>query len=262
MAPSTWNPDQYARFRAERSRPYYDLLALVRPRPAMRVADLGCGPGELTRVLHERLPARETVGIDSSETMLAKSAAYAGDGLRFEQDDIARFQPDHEYDLIFSNAALHWLPDHQALLARLTGGLRPGGQLAFQVPANDDHPTHVVAAALAQESPFREAMGGYHRQWPNLTPVGYARLLDRLGYQEQHVRLQVYVHHLPSREDVVEWVKGSLLTDYEKRLSPALFQQFLARYRERLLAQLDDRRPYVYLFKRILCWGRLSGVRT
>jgi trans-aconitate 2-methyltransferase len=67
----------------------------------------------------------------------------------------------------------------------------------------------------------------------------------------------VYVHHLPSREDVVEWVKGSLLTDYERRLSPKLFQQFLARYRERLLPQLDDSRPYCYAFKRILCWGAL-----
>ncbi|HEY8744098.1 MAG TPA: methyltransferase domain-containing protein [Chloroflexota bacterium] len=256
MAPSTWNPEQYARFRNERSRPYFDLLALVQPQPDMRVVDLGCGTGELTRVLHEQLQARETVGLDSSETMLAKSAAFADNGLRFEQGDIAGFQPDHEYDLIFSNAALHWLSGHEELLSRLTRGLTPGGQLAFQVPANNDHPTHVVAAALARQSPFREAMGGYDRQWPNLTPVGYAQLLDQLGYRAQLVRLQVYVHHLPSREDVVEWVKGSLLTDYEQRLSPALFAQFLARYREQLLPQLDDSRPYLFPFKRILCWGK------
>ncbi|MGI8913945.1 MAG: methyltransferase domain-containing protein [Chloroflexota bacterium] len=257
MSPSTWNPDQYARFRDERSRPYFDLLALVQPRPGMRVVDLGCGTGELTRVLHNQLQARETVGIDSSETMLAKSTAFAGNGLRFAPGDIAQFQTGHEYDLIFSNTALHWLPDHAALLTRLTRGLSAGGQLAFQVPANNDHPTHVVAAALARESPFREAMDGYDRIWPNLTPVGYAQLLDALGYQEQLVRLQVYVHHLPSREEVVEWVKGSLLTDYEQRLPPDLFQEYLTRYRERLLAQLDDSRPYFYPFKRILCWGKL-----
>ncbi|HEY8744715.1 MAG TPA: trans-aconitate methyltransferase, partial [Chloroflexota bacterium] len=157
---------------------------------------------------------------------------------------------------IFSNAALHWLSGHQELLTRLTRGLTFGGQLAFQVPANNDHPTHVVAAALARQSPFREAMDGYDRQWPNLTPVGYAQLLDQLGYHEQLVQLQVYVHHLPSREDVVEWVKGSLLTDYEQRLSPALFAQFLERYREQLLPQLDDSRPYFFPFKRILCWGK------
>ncbi len=256
MALSTWDPDQYARFRDERSQPYFDLLALVQPQPAMRVVDLGCGTGELTQVLHERLQARETLGLDSSETMLAKSADFAGDGLRFERGDIDQFRPDQEYDLIFSNAALHWLPGHEELLTRLTRGLASGGQLAFQVPANDDHPTHVVAAALARESPFREAMGGYSRQWPNLTPVGYAQLLDRLGYREQLVRLQVYGHHLTSRDDVVEWVKGSLLTDYEQRLTPVLYQQFLSRYREQLLAQLEDRRPYFYPFKRILCWGK------
>lgn len=256
MASSTWNPDQYARFRAERSQPYFDLLALVRPQPDMRVVDLGCGTGEMTRVLHQRLQARETLGLDSSETMLAKSGAFAGDGLRFERGDISRFRPEQEYDLIFSNAALHWLPEHEELLTRLTRGLAAGGQLAFQVPANDDHPTHVVATTVASEPPFREAMGDYRRSWPNLTPEGYAVLLDKLGYREQLVRLQVYGHRLASRDDVVEWVKGSLLTDYEKRLPPPLYRQFLDRYREQLLAQLDDRRPYFYPFKRILCWGR------
>ena len=256
MAASTWNPEQYERFRNERSQPYYDLMALVRRQPDMRVVDLGCGTGELTRVLHEQLQAQDTLGLDSSETMLARSAASAGNGLHFAQADIMSFAPQQEYDLIFSNAVFHWLPEQEALLTHLTAGLCPGGQLAFQVPANDDHPTHRTAAAIAREAPFAEAMGGYQRQWTNLTPVGYALLLDRLGYRQQVVRLQVYVHHLAARDDVVEWVKGSLLTDYEKRLSPALYAQFLERYRQRLLAQLADDRPYVYPFKRILCWGQ------
>jgi SAM-dependent methyltransferase len=117
VAASVWNPAQYERFRAERSQPFYDLLALVRPEPAMAVIDLGCGTGELTRVLHERLRAASTVGLDSSETMLAKSAAFAGDGLRFERGDIAAFAAEGRYDLIFSNAALQWVPEHVPLLA-------------------------------------------------------------------------------------------------------------------------------------------------
>jgi len=252
-----WNPEQYERYRDERSQPFFDLMALVEARPAMRVVDLGCGTGELTQVLHNTLKASETLGLDSSAAMLAKSERLASRNLRFEQRDIAEFVAEGEYDLIFSNAALHWLEGHEALLARLTVALRPGGQLAVQVPANDDHPTHLVAAELARQSPFREAMQGYERRWPVLKPEADAALLYRLGFKKQHVRLQVYGHLLNAREDVVEWVKGTLLTDYEKRLPTELFAEFMRQYRERLFERLEDARPYFYPFKRILLWGQL-----
>jgi trans-aconitate 2-methyltransferase len=252
-----WNPEQYERFRNERSQPFFDLLALVEARPAMRVVDLGCGTGELTRLLHQTLNASETLGLDSSAAMLAKSQDFAGRGLRFEQRDISEFTAEGEFDLVFSNAALHWLQNHEALLARLTAALKPGGQLAVQVPANDDHPTHVVAAELARQSPFREAMQGDERHWPVLKPEAYAALLYRLGYAKQSVRLQVYGHLLDARDSVIEWVKGTLLTDYEKRLPAELFAEFMKQYRERLFEQLEDARPFFYPFKRILFWASL-----
>ena len=253
-----WNPEQYNRFRDERARPFYDLIDLVELRPAMRAVDLGCGTGELTRELHHRVDARETIGIDSSPAMLAESDAFAGDGLSFREGDIAAFPatPDvGTFDLLFSNAALHWLPDHEALLARLAQSLTPSGQMAVQVPANHDHPSHLIAAAVAAESPFREALAGYTRQSPVLAPEAYAALLDRLGFAAQTVRLQVYGHHLAGREEVIEWVRGTLLTDYEKRLPAELWPRFLDRYQERLLPELTDTHPYFYPFKRILFWA-------
>src|ERR671917_284386 len=114
--PSDWNPEQYGRFHGERAQPFFDLLALVDPRPGMRVVDLGCGTGELTRELHRQLAARETIGIDNSPAMLAKSAPFAGDRLRFEPGDIGAFESEGDYDLVFSNAALQWVPDHEPLL--------------------------------------------------------------------------------------------------------------------------------------------------
>ena len=259
-----WSPQQYARFRDERSRPFFDLLALVQPEPAMRVVDLGCGSGELTQALHRHLGARETLGLDSSAAMLARSRDFAGDGLRFEQADIrefaARQSAQAPYDLVFSNAALHWVPEHHWLLARLTAALAPSGQLAVQVPANHDHPSHLTAAEVAGEHAFAEALGGYVRRNPVLEPETYATLLDRLGYREQHVRLQVYGHHLASPAEVVEWVKGTLLTDYQRRLPADLYGQFLERYRARLLPRLQPGapagQPYFYPFKRILFWAR------
>jgi len=115
-----WNPAQYERFRDERTQPFHDLVALVRRATEMRVVDLGCGTAELTRRLHEALGARETLGIDASPAMLERARVRAGAGLRVEQGDIADFRGDGAFDLVFSNAALHWLPDHRALLRRLT----------------------------------------------------------------------------------------------------------------------------------------------
>ena len=222
----------------------------------MRVVDLGCGTGELTRDLHRALAAHDTLGIDRSPAMLARCAEFATDGLRFETGDIAAFTADRAYDLVFSNAALHWVPEPEAVLARLTAALAAGGQLAVQVPANGDHPSHTIAAEVAAEEPFRMALAGHVHRAFVLAPEAYAVLLHDLGYEAQHVRLQVYVHLLLSREDVVEWVKGTLLTDVATRLPPALYERFLARYQERLLPVLADTRPHVYPFKRILLWGR------
>jgi len=256
MADDTWNPEQYERFHDERSRPFLDLLGLVRGRPGMRVVDLGCGTGELTRLLHERLQAAETLGLDSSEAMLGGSGAFADGGLRFERGDIADFLARESYDLVFSNSVLHWLPAHEVLLERLTSALAPGGQLAVQVPANFDHASHVVAAEVASEPPFGAALGDHTHANNVLPPEDYARLLERLGYVEQHVRLQVYGHPLAARDEVVAWVEGSLLTHYRRRLPAALWPPFLARYRERLLPRLEDTRPYFFTFKRVLLWGR------
>jgi trans-aconitate 2-methyltransferase len=252
----SWDPAQYGRFERERSAPFFDLLDLVEPCPGGCVVDLGCGTGELTRLLHERSGARTTLGLDSSRTMLERGRAHAGGGLAFEAGDIADWAPQETFDLVFSNAALHWVDDHPALFARLTSALGPGGQLAVQVPANHDHPSHLVAERVAGEEPFREALGGYVRRTPVLAPEHYAELLHRLGYGSSHVRLGVYLHVLPEAADVVEWVKGTLLTVYRRRLGEALYERFVARYRTLLLAELPQGRPYPFTFKRILLRGR------
>jgi trans-aconitate 2-methyltransferase len=250
-----WNPDQYEKFRAERAAPFLDLLALVEPTAAPRVVDLGCGTGELTRLAHERLGARETLGVDSSAAMLGRAAAHAGGGIAFVQGDLGAFARGG-FDVVLSNAAIHWVPDHEALLPRLAALLAPGGQLAIQAPANDHHPSHAVAREVAREPELAGPLGGFVRESPLLEPERYARLLFRLGFARQRVRLETYAHPLASRDDVVEWVRGTTLTDYEKRLDAPTWARFLDRYRERLRAALPDERPFLYTYRRLFLWGR------
>ena len=258
MPPDAWNPVQYERFRDERSQPFFDLLALVRRAPSLRVLDLGCGTGELTRRMHEDLRAHETLGVDSSLAMLAKTRAPEAPGLRFEHADIgevAGSSPEGGFDLVFSNAALHWLPSHERLLEEITRLLAPKGQLAVQVPANFDHLTHTVAAEVAREPEFHEVLGGYTHATHVLAPEKYAEILDALGYSEQHVHLRVYAHRLGSRDDAIEWVKGTRLTDYAAHMPAEAFARFMDRYRARLFEELGDTRPYFFAFKRILFWA-------
>ena len=247
----TWDPQQYERFRAERAQPFRDLVALVERRPGLKVIDLGCGTGETTLELHRALAAADTLGIDSSPQMLAK--AKAAPGLRFQRLGIE--QAAGQFDLVFSNAALHWVPDHPALLRRLAAMVRPGGQLAVQVPCNEAHASHQTALAVAREPEFALALHGFERHSPVLPPAEVAALLHRLGFARQLVRLQVYAHLLESAEEVVEWVRGSLLTDYQQRLEPALFDRFVDRYRERLLLALGPARPYLFTYDRLFFWG-------
>lgn len=247
MSEDSWDPTQYERFREERQQPFYDLLKLVFPRKAMRIVDLGCGTGELTREMHRHFKATSTLGIDSSESMLARAAEVNEPGVTFQRGNLEAVAG--EFDLVFSNAALHWVDEHASVLAKLTKSVAPGGQLAMQMPANQDHPSHVVAHTLA-----KEMTGEGVRQY--VLPVErYAAILHGLGYRKQSVHMQVYAHRLPSRIAVVEWVKGAMLTDLRKRMSDDDYATFLSEYVARLLPQLEDTKPYLYTFKRIFLWA-------
>jgi len=254
-----WSPDQYERFFAERRQPFDDLVALCTPVPGGRVVDLGCGTGDLTAELHERMQAAETVGIDSSESMLTRARANHEEvpGLTFTEGNIETWLGEG-LDLVFANASLHWVDDHLNLLARMRTALVDGGQLAFQVPSNFRHPSHLLAQQVANESPFIDALDDdvpEDRGRFVLSPEIYADLLYELGARKQVVRMEVYGHELSSTSDVVEWVMGTLLTPYRTRMSPELFSAFVDRYRERLLEELGEREPYFYGFRRILCWA-------
>ena len=221
------------------------------PAPGGRAIDLGCGTGKLTADLHARTQVATTLGIDRSESMLAQ--ASAGGGMTFERTAIEEFVPDAPYEIVFSNAALQWLPDHDALFERIAPWVAPGGQLAVQMPANQHHISHELARRIAADE-----FGVDPRGTSVLKPDDYAVILYRLGFEAPHVRLHVYLHELESRDAVVEWVAGTLLNAYRARMDDAAFERFTTRHRDALLAALPDLRPFPFTFPRILLWARRS----
>jgi len=178
-------------------------------------------------------------------------------GLRFEVATIESFPASDEgFDLIFSNAALHWVPDHERLVARLAGALVPSGQLAFQIPASHEDPSHRVADELIEEEPYRTAADGWRRPNHVLPPEAYSRIFHALGFRDPKVRLIVYPHVLAGPESVLDWMTGTLLTEYARHLPPETFESFVRDYWTRLSPRLESSRPFFFPFKRILCWGQ------
>ncbi len=226
----TWDPDQYHRFRSERLAPFEDLIRWLRVRPGMKAVDLGCGPGELTRRLAALLPDSEVIGVDSSAEMLPKEPGF----------ELGRIEDIRgEYDLIFSHAALQWVGDHPALLAKLWSCLKPGGQLLVQMPYNFEHVSHQAAARVAH------SLGQPVRTFPMLPVEEYARLLYDLGAVDFEVVLKVYPHVLADADAIVEWTRGTLLTAYQ------VTDEFLKDYRAEVRKACPGA-PVFYGFKRIL----------
>lgn len=187
-----WNPGTYARFRGLRLRPAIDLLAQVPVLPAGDVVDLGCGNGAVGAALKARLPDRRLLGIDTSATML-QAAAETGCYDKLSEQDAATWLPDTPPALIFSNALLHWLPDHATLLPKLAGLVAQGGVLAIQMPRQFGAPSHVLLRETAQ-SLFPDRFD-YRDYIPPVAPPEFiANLLS--GYGELNLWETNYIQPL------------------------------------------------------------------
>ncbi len=245
----SWNPEQYSLFQVERSQPFWDLIGKVNFSGVKSLLDVGCGTGELTAQVHKKMQLSESLGIDASPSMMDKTSAYQAPGLSFQLADVMTFVPSRPYDLILSNAALQWVEDHKALFLRMINWLAPKGQLAVQMPVNFDHPSHFLAADVAQEMKLQIRIP------PLLAPETYAELLWRNGMEAIDVSIKVYLHPLKSGHEVIEWTKGALLTFYQKQLDLAGYKKFLEQYTRRLLLVTGEG-PYLYPYKRIFIVAR------
>ena len=244
-----WDPDKYKKFKAQRAEPFKDLAARLIVKPGLKVIDLGCGTGELTYELASMLPGSNVTGIDSSGEMIDKACRLERPGLRFEHGKIEGITG--SWDLIFSNAALHWIADHQAFIPRLLSMLNPGGQMLVQMPSNHRNRAQQAVAETAAAEPYLSGMNGWQWDFPVLPIDTYAEILYQHGGREMVIFDKVYPHVLDSAEDVMEWLSGTTIIPYLERLPEELHDGF----KEDCLSRLRDLYPggpFLFPFRRIL----------
>jgi len=249
-----WNPALYRRYEDERTRPAQELLARVPLAEAARVVDLGCGPGNSTELLAQRFPTAQVTGTDNSEAMLV-SARERLPAARFELSDIATWAPREQEapDLIYANASLQWVPDHEALIPRLFDALAPGGVLAVQMPDNRQEPTHRLMRAVAAEAPWAEPIGDADKLRTLLLPLG--GYYDLLAARAAHVDVwhTIYQHPMADAAAIVEWVRSTGLKPFVDRLPPDLQASYLAEYERRV----NEAYPLRTDGKRLLAFPRM-----
>lgn len=252
-----WNPEVYNQFKSERSAPFYDLLALLKVEPGLEAIDLGCGTGELTAKLADTLPGSLVLGVDSSEEMLGNSLKADGSTLNFECITIEKqLEKPQQWDVVFSNAALQWVPDHEALFPQIiskikSGGRPSGGQLLVQMPAQYHNLTNRLLNELATREPYAASYAGWNRISPVLELDHYAQLLFENGSKSMQVFEKIYPLILPDVDALLTWVSGTALIPYLERLPEVLKSRFRDDYRA-LLSEYFPKTPVFYPFKRIL----------
>jgi trans-aconitate 2-methyltransferase len=227
-----WNPDQYLKFSGPRLRPAVDLLARVDAVAPKQVFDLGCGAGNVTRLLVERWPEARVTGVDDSAEMLAQVASNAN-GITWIRQSLADWAPAVPADLIFSNAALHWLPRHEELFPRLLRQLAPGGVLAVQMPGNFSAPSHTLIAETVHQGRWRQVLEPLLRPSPVAGPRAYYAMLAPLA-ADIDIWETEYLHVLERRDPVKEWTKGTWLKPFLDALAEPQRSEFEADYARRL----------------------------
>lgn len=242
---TTWDPGQYLKFADHRLRPALDLLARIPVKEPTAIWDLGCGPGNVTQFLKERWPAARLTGLDSSPAMLGKARAIPG--IEWVEGDIATWRAQSPVGLIYSNAALHWVPDHATLFPHLMRQVERGGALAVQMPRNFESPSHTLLYRTAQEGPWAPHVGAALGRMYVETPASYYDLLAPLATHIDIWEVE-YLHVLQGENAVLEWTKGTAVRPLLDAMPAAMHAEFLALYAARLAKAYPKRVDGMTLF--------------
>jgi trans-aconitate 2-methyltransferase len=238
----TWNADQYLKFEEERTQPCRDLAARLLTDPVESIVDLGCGPGNSTRILTRKWPAARITGVDSSTSMIDVARREQPQHRWVVSDIVQWASKEHElFDVVFSNAALQWVPDHAAVYPQLFARVRPGGVFAVQIPSDFNSPPHRLMRAIAP--PDLQV-----KEWHAHSAAFYYDLLASVTERVDMWETE-YQHALPNAEAIVEWYKGTGLRPFLESLTTESDREhFLAEYLRRIRAEYPVRPDGKVLF--------------
>lgn len=232
MTEDLWNPQVYSAFTQERARPARDLISRIDLAAPQVICDVGCGTGNVTRHLAARWPNAVVFGVDRSAAMLA-AAKEEPSHIHWVEADLSSWEPPEPVDLLFSNAALHWLGGHERLFVRLLQSIRPGGVLAVQMPRNHSEPSHTAILESIEASEYRDTLRPLMPGTPVARPEWYTRLLLAHA-QSVDVWETVYVHVLRGEDPVAVWTSGTVLRPLLAVLDADGRRTFLADYAHRV----------------------------
>lgn len=229
-----WSPEQYLQFAHERTRPALDLIGHIPAVDPEYIVDLGCGAGNVTRLLSARWPGAKITGVDNSQAMIERAQSEQGElGIDWVLEDIGNWDFPKAPDLIFSNAALHWMDHHRELFPRLFSRLAPGGVLAVQMPNNFSAPSHKLMVEIAREGPWADKLEHLLRPKPVSWPGAYKQWLDGDAKKVRVWETQ-YMQIFEGEDPVYEWIKGTSLAPLLGALDFAERGAFITAYKARL----------------------------
>lgn len=220
-----WNPEQYEKFIKDRTQPAIDLASRLDFIEPENIIDIGCGPGNSTRVLKDKFPNARVVGADNSLEMLDKARKLHPDLAFIQLDATGDFSEINEkYHIVFSNACIQWLPNHREHLSKLMRLLKPNGLLAIQTPIQEEHPVHIIINELIADEKWSKKLTP--RQYYNLTTKEYFDVLSDIS-SDFDIWETTYCHRMPSYESIIEWYKGTGLRPSLEQLTETDANDFI-----------------------------------
>lgn len=230
---TTWEPRTYLKYADIRFRAGQDLIARIPKAGYKTICDLGCGTGHLTRILADNFPGARVTGIDSSPEMLAE-ARREFPGMNWVCADINSWSPQTPPDLIYSNAALHWVPSHEQLLPSLLRMLRPRGVLAVQMPNHFESPSHLELRELVRQPEWRDRLEPL--LLPNLPSAEtYWKWLSP-HTSDVDIWETIYLQVLDGKDPVVNFMRGTALRPFITALSDEEGARFVEAFAQRMAA--------------------------
>jgi len=208
-----WNPEQYLKFKTERTQPAIDLVKRINVPNPKKILDVGCGPGNSTEVLYNKYPDAYILGVDKSDEMI-KVAKMNYPNLDFKLCDVSKdlSELDNDFDIVFSNACFQWVPDHECLLKDMLNLLNKNGALAVQIPMHYNEPIQKAIDELVSSEKWKKYIIE-PRIFYTLSQSEYYDILSEIS-KNFTIWETIYYHTMKSHNDMLEWYRGTGLRPY------------------------------------------------